>query len=199
MLDNAQARAFGAKIIEPAARGLLRIGLTPDMVTWLGAIAVVANAAFVIARGNWVLGALLYGILSLSDVLDGTMARLNGTSGKWGAFLDSTLDRIVDAAVLIGIAMYYYAHPSQSWIPLTILIALAAGQLTSYIRARAEAVGATCRVGFAERAERSLILWLGMLITGLGVNILPTALTILAIASIVTVIQRIVHVRKQLV
>ncbi len=199
MLDNAQARSLAATIIEPAARGLLRVGLTPDMVTWLGALAVIANAIFVIAPGHWVLGAVLYGLLGLSDVLDGTMARLSGTSGNWGAFLDSTLDRVVDAAVLIAIAMFYYEHPQQNWILLTILIALTAGQLTSYIRARAEAVGATCRVGFAERAERSIILWLGMLLTGLGLNVLPFALVILAVASTITVAQRIVHVRKQLV
>jgi CDP-diacylglycerol--glycerol-3-phosphate 3-phosphatidyltransferase len=199
MLDNAQARASMAKIVEPIARGLLRIGLTPDMVTWIGALAVVANSVFVIAHGHWVLGALLYGLLGLSDVLDGTMARLSQTSGKWGAFLDSTLDRIVDASVLIAIAVYYIAHPEQSWIPVVTLIALTAGQLTSYIRARAEAVGATCRVGFAERAERSLIVWLGMLLTGLGFNVLPYSLVLLALASSATVIQRIIHVRKQLV
>lgn len=199
MLDNAQARASLAKVVEPIARGLLRIGLTPDMVTWIGALAVVANSAFVIADGRWLLGALLYGLLGLSDVLDGTMARLSHTSGKWGAFLDSTLDRIVDASVLIAIAVFYIEHPAQNWIPLVILTALTAGQITSYIRARAEAVGATCRVGFAERAERSLILWLGMLVTGLGINVLPYCLALLALASSATVIQRIIHVRKQLV
>lgn len=198
MLDNAKARSVIAGGIEPIARGLLKIGLTADAVTWIGAFAVVAVAVVCIAPGQFVLGAVLYGLLGLSDLLDGTMARLSGTTGPWGAFLDSTLDRVVDAAMLIAIAYYFVQHPAQSWVIPVTLIALAAGQITSYIRARAESVGATCRVGIAERAERSVILWIALLLSGLHENILPFALAFLAIISSITVLQRILHVRKQL-
>lgn len=198
MLDNAKARSVLAGTIDPLARGLLKIGFTADAVTWLGAWAVVAVAAFVIAPGNFVLGAVLYGLLGLSDLLDGTMARISGTTGPWGAFLDSTLDRVVDAAMLIAIASYFVTHPSHAWVVPVTLIALAAGQLTSYIRARAEAVGADCRVGLAERAERSLILWFALLLSGLHNDVLPYALAVLALVSTITVIQRMLHVKKQL-
>ncbi len=198
MLDNAKARAGIAGAIEPIARGLLRVGLSADAVTWIGAAAVVADSVFVIARGHFLLGATIYGLLSLSDLLDGTMARISGTSGPWGAFLDSTLDRIVDAAVLISITIYFVNEPTHSWVVPATLVALAMGQITSYIRARAEAVGADCHVGIAERAERSLILWIAMTVTGFGYNVLPAAIALLAIVSTITVAQRIVHVRKQL-
>lgn len=198
MLDNAKARSLLAGTLEPVARGLLKIGLSADAVTWIGAIAVVSVAVFVIAPGNFVLGAVLYGLLGLSDLLDGTMARLSGTTGPWGAFLDSTLDRVVDAAMLIAIAMYFVVHPSYKWVVPVILVALIASQLTSYIRARAEAVGANCTVGIAERAERSLILWLALLLSGLHDDVVPFSMAFLALLSTITVAQRIWFVKKQL-
>ena len=198
VLDNATARSVIARGIDPIARGLLKIGLTADAVTWIGALAVVGVATFVIAPGHFVVGAVLYGLLGLSDLLDGTMARLSGTSGPWGAFLDSTLDRIVDASMLIAITLFYVTHPAQSWTVPVALVALVAGQVTSYIRARAEALGATCHVGLAERAERSVIIWLALISSPLNANIVPFALVLLAIVSVITVVQRLMHVKKQL-
>ena len=198
VLDNAKARSVIAGAINPIARGLLKMGLSADAVTWLGALAVVAVAAFVIAPGHFVVGAILYGLLGLSDLLDGTMARMSGTTGPWGAFLDSTLDRIVDSAMLIAIAYFYVINPAQQWIIPVAMVALVTGQITSYIRARAEAVGATCHVGIAERAERSVIIWLALLTSQLHANIVPFALVVLASLSTITVLQRIAHVRKQL-
>jgi len=198
MLDNASVRARVSVVVEPLARGLLRVGLKPDTVTWSGAIAVVLASIVLLPQGHFLLGGIIFGVLGLSDLLDGTMARLTNKAGPWGAFLDSTLDRVVDASVLGGVIAYYVVHPSPSWAVETGLIALVSAQLTSYIRARAESLDATCKVGIGERFERSLILWIALILQGLGINALPYALVVLAVMSVITVAQRIMHVRTQL-
>ncbi len=198
MLDNAVMRARVAGVVEPVARGLLKVGLSPDTVTWLGATAVIVSSLAFIIPGHFLIGGIFFGVLALSDLLDGTMARISGTSGPWGAFLDSTLDRVVDAAVLGSVIVYYINHPAQSWIVPVGLLALVSAQLTSYIRARAESLGTTCKVGIGERFERSLILWVALMVQGFGLLVLPTAVALLALMSTITVVQRLVHVRNQL-
>lgn len=197
MLDNARARTAVAGMVDPAARGLLRLGMSPDMVTWAGTVCVVLGAVLLIAPGHLVIGGILCGVLGLSDLLDGTMARLSGRVGVWGAFLDSTLDRIADAAMLGAIA-WHLAHHGPGWGLLASLIALTAGQVTSYIRAKAESIGATCRVGIAERTERTTLVLTGLILSGVHPLVLPSAVAMLAALSSATVLQRIVHVRRQL-
>ncbi|MCX6404757.1 MAG: CDP-alcohol phosphatidyltransferase family protein, partial [Actinobacteria bacterium] len=118
---------------------------------------------------------------------------------RWGAFLDSTLDRVVDAAVLISIAAYFLTTtPVQTSATVATAIALVMGQMTSYIRAKAESLGVQCKVGLAERAERTFVVWISLLISGLGWFCLTGAMYLLAVITTFTVIQRVVHVRKQL-
>ena len=197
MLDNAHARQVIAKSVDPVASTLVRLKVSPDAITWVGALGALTISVTLLAPGHFLLAGISISLLSLSDLLDGTMARLLGSQSAWGAFLDSTLDRITDAAV-IGAVVYFYAQQNSAAGDRTMvagLIALVMGQLTSYARARAEGLGIDCKVGIAERAERSIILLTGIIVTGLGVNILPTCLWALALLSTITVGQRIWHVR----
>lgn len=201
MLDNANARRSLARIIDPIAGLLLRLKVTPDGITWFGCGATVLISAIFLAQGQFVIGAILFGIFGLIDLLDGTMARMLGTAGPWGAFLDSTLDRISDAAVISAL-IYFYLNSDGANADLAIvagLVSLVMSLMTSYARAKAESLDATCTVGIAERAERNLLIWISLLVSGLFQDVMPYALLILAVASTVTVIQRLLFVRKQLV
>jgi CDP-diacylglycerol--glycerol-3-phosphate 3-phosphatidyltransferase len=158
-------------------------------------------SATFLAQGRFLLGSILFGAFSLLDLLDGTMARMLGTSGPWGAFLDSTLDRISDSAVIIAL-IYFYLHANVVNAELAVvagIISLLMSLLTSYARAKAESLDAKCTVGIAERAERNFIIWVALLISGLATDVTPYALALLAVLSSITVVQRIIFVRKQLV
>ena len=198
MLDNDRARSNTAPIIEPLARGLLRLKLTANAVTWIGAVSTTFVSLYFIPRGQFLAAAISYGILASSDLLDGTMARLSNSSGQLGAFLDSTLDRFVDAAVVGAMTYYCVTHNQPTWATASGFIALVTAQITSYIRAKSESLGIDCRIGIAERSERSLIAWIGLLFTGLGYFVINWVLLLLAIASSITVMQRMNHVAKQL-
>jgi CDP-diacylglycerol--glycerol-3-phosphate 3-phosphatidyltransferase len=129
------------------------------------------------------------------------MARMLGTAGPWGAFLDSTLDRISDAAVICAL-IYFYVSNEGSNSQLAVgagIIALVMSLMTSYARAKAESLDAKCTVGIAERAERNLLIWISLLVSALVTDVMPYALGLLAVLSTITVIQRILFVRKQLV
>ena len=201
MLDNANARRSVARFIDPMARSLLRLKVTPDGISWFGCGATILISATFLAQGRFLLGSILFGAFSLLDLLDGTMARMLGTSGPWGAFLDSTLDRISDSAVIIAL-IYFYLHANVVNAELAVvagIISLLASLLTSYARAKAESLDAKCTVGIAERAERNIIIWVALLISGLATDVTPYALALLAVLSSITVVQRIIFVRKQLV
>jgi len=153
LLDNASARQVLSRIVTPVAQSLIRLKVTADTVTCFGAIATIACAAAFIPSGHFLLASITVGLLSLSDLLDGTIARLTGSDSRWGAFLDSTLDRVVDAAVLISIAAYLLDVTAvDTNVVVATAVALIMGQMTSYIRAKAEALGVQCKVGLAERA-----------------------------------------------
>lgn len=198
MLNNAAARRIVSGVIEPPARFLLRCHVTPDAVTIAGTIAVVAVSLICIPQGWFITAVIVVGLLAFSDLLDGTMARMRGTSGPWGNFLDATLDRISDGAIFGSIALYGAFH-EQPWITAGAIFALVMGQVTSYAKARAEAVGATANVGIAERAERLILAGIALLLAGFGVPyVLPIAMWILGVLGLITVAQRIIEVRKQL-
>jgi CDP-diacylglycerol---glycerol-3-phosphate 3-phosphatidyltransferase len=185
------------RIVEPLARGLLRIGVSPDAVTVAGSVGVVAASVIFAAHGHLLVGTLIITGCALTDLLDGTMARLRGSKSKWGALLDSTVDRISDAAVLGGVA-YWLATTSQHRAATLALLCLILGQLVSYVKARAEGLGFTANVGIAERAERLLILGVGGLLAGLGLKpALEVALWVLAALSVITIAQRMIHVYRQ--
>ncbi|PZF83306.1 phosphatidylinositol phosphate synthase [Micromonospora deserti] len=191
------ARAGMTRVVEPVARGLLRAGVTPNAVTVAGTFGVLVGALGFGARGHLVAGALIVTVFALTDLLDGTMARMSGGSTRFGAFLDSSMDRIADSAVF-GAVAYYLATEGDRAGTAAALICLAAGGLVSYVKARAEGLGMTCNVGIAERTERLLIVGVGGLLTGLGVTpALPIALWLLAAVSIFTVGQRMLHVYRQ--
>ncbi|MEU4780496.1 phosphatidylinositol phosphate synthase [Micromonospora sp. NPDC023633] len=191
------ARAGMTRVVEPVARRLLRAGVTPNAVTVAGTLGVLVGALGFGARGHLVAGALIVTFFALTDLLDGTMARMSGGATKFGAFLDSSMDRVADSAVF-GAVAYWLATQHQYSGVAAALLCLAAGGLVSYVKARAEGLGMTCNVGIAERTERLLIVGVGGLLTGLGVGrALEVALWLLAAVSIFTVGQRMAHVYRQ--
>lgn len=199
MLNNPAARRVMSVVIEPTARLMLRLRVSPDAVTVFGTVAVVVVALVCLPQGWFVPAVLIILVLAFSDLLDGTMARLAGTSGPWGNFLDATLDRIGDGAIFGGLALYG-AFNDQPWLTAAATLALVTGQVTSYAKARAEAVGATANVGIAERAERLIIAGIAALLAGFGVPyVLPAALWLIGALGLITIAQRIVTVRGQLI
>lgn len=198
MLDNPAARRVFRGVIEPPARLLVRLGVPPDAVTIAGTVGAIVVSLTCLTTGRFLLAIGLMLIIGMSDLLDGTMARLSGSSGPWGNFLDATMDRLADGAIFGSIA-FWGATNGQWWVAGGAIAALVTGQVTSYAKARAEAVGATANVGIAERAERLILLGIAVLLTGLGVPyVLVAAVWIIAVLGVVTIIQRIVFVRRQL-
>jgi CDP-diacylglycerol--glycerol-3-phosphate 3-phosphatidyltransferase len=172
--------------------------VSPDAITVLGTSLAVATALICFPTGRFILGPILIALFAFSDLLDGTMARMQGTSGPWGNFLDATLDRVADGAIFGGL-IWWGLNTDDVWIGVSAALALITGQVTSYAKARAEAVGASANVGVAERAERLIIILIATFLTGVGVPyVLPIALWIIGILGVITVVQRIIHVRGQL-
>jgi CDP-diacylglycerol--glycerol-3-phosphate 3-phosphatidyltransferase len=187
-----------AAILSPIARVLVRAGVSPDLVTVLGTAGVVITALVCFPQGWIWQGVLILTPIVFSDMLDGQMAKITNSATKWGAFLDSTADRLGDAAVFGGILLFFvYQQNSTLWAGVT-LIALVFGQLTSYVKARAESLGFTCTGGLAARADRMVIILVGAFIADLGVPyLLEVVVSALALAGIITVGQRIAQVRRQ--
>lgn len=178
------------KVITPLCRGLLRIGVSANALTVFGTLGVSFSALYFFGSEQLFLGTIIVSLFALSDLFDGTMARLSNNHGtKWGALLDSTLDRISDAAIALGIWLYFRNIDSEfQYVALAVLLF---GGLIPYVRARAESLGIECSVGVAERAERLIITLVGTGFAGLGVALaLEIALGILLALSVVTVIQR---------
>lgn len=195
-------RGAMGKIFSPLARFLLKLGVGPDAVTVVGTLAVLTTALWAFPTGHLKSGALLIGLFVFTDALDGTMARMIGREGVWGAFLDSTLDRLADAAIFVGLAIYFINHGDSPWDNFGVYAALAAlctGFLVSYARARAEGLGLDGNVGFIERSERLVISLVATLFTGIFAQdaILAITLMVLAVGSFTTFMQRVLHVRKQ--
>jgi CDP-diacylglycerol--glycerol-3-phosphate 3-phosphatidyltransferase len=192
-------RAFWTKVFSPAARLFLKLGISPDTVTVVGTLGVCAGALIFFPRGQLLVGVLVITAFVFSDLVDGHMARMSGQSSKWGAFLDSTLDRLGDAAIFGGLAMYYVGPGDSDGFAALALYCLVMGSVTSYARARAESLGLEAKGGIAERADRLVAI---LVMTGLSdifdVPVLvPITLAVLAVASTVTVVQRILTVRSQ--
>ncbi|HEX7745619.1 MAG TPA: CDP-alcohol phosphatidyltransferase family protein [Micromonosporaceae bacterium] len=191
------ARAGMARVVEPLARRLLRVGVTPNAVTVTGTVGVLIGALGFGARGHLIAGALIVTFFALTDLLDGTMARIRGGATRFGAFLDSSMDRLADGAVF-GAVTYWLATQDDRAGVAAALLCLVGGQLVSYVKARAEGLGMTCNVGIAERTERLVVVGVGGLLAGFGLPwALPAALWLLAVLSFVTVGQRIRHVYRQ--
>lgn len=196
MIQN-RFRAPVTALISPIARGLLRIGLTPNAITVIGATGSSVCAVYFFSAGDFFLGTILVSLFILSDLFDGTMARLsNQGSTKWGALIDSTLDRVSDAAIYIGIIIYAEAQ-QDSLLLYFALLALLTGALIPYVRAKAESLGVECSVGVAERTERLIVALVGTGMYGLGLEpALLVSLALLAVAGIITVFQRLLVVAR---
>jgi CDP-diacylglycerol--glycerol-3-phosphate 3-phosphatidyltransferase/CDP-diacylglycerol--inositol 3-phosphatidyltransferase len=192
-------REFWTRVISPVARLLLRLRVSPDAVTVVGTLGVAFGALFFFPRGQLLTGVLVITAFVFSDLVDGHMARLSGTSSSWGAFLDSTLDRLGDAAIFGGLVLYFRGPGDSDVYAGLALYCLVMGATTSYARARAESLGMEAKGGLAERADRLAAI---LVMTGLSVIFdqawfVPFTLAVLALASTVTVVQRILAVRRQ--
>ncbi|MFI5892771.1 phosphatidylinositol phosphate synthase [Actinoplanes sp. NPDC051513] len=193
---NVTARAVVSHGVNPTARFLLRIGVTPNAVTIAGTVGVLIGAYFG-AIGQLLVGTLVVTACALTDALDGTMARMRGGSGKFGALLDSSMDRIADGAVFGAVVFYMATEGNPYGGTVAALISLAAGQVVSYVKARAQSLGLNADVGIAERLERLLILGVGGLLGSAGLEWgLPAALWVLALLSTITVFQRLIHAAR---
>ncbi|MDX2340946.1 phosphatidylinositol phosphate synthase [Micrococcus sp. 2A] len=198
MLDR-HARGVTTRVFLPVARGLLRAGVSPDAVTVTGTVGVSLGALVFYPLGELFWGTIVITLFVFSDLVDGIMAREAGTTGRWGSFLDSTLDRVQDAAVFLGVLWWGFGVGDNPTVGVLAASCLALGMLVSYARAKAESLGFTANVGIAERAERLVATLVAVGLTGLGLPpvLLTVVLALLALASVVTVLQRVAAVRRQ--
>jgi CDP-diacylglycerol--glycerol-3-phosphate 3-phosphatidyltransferase len=202
---NKYARAFFTRVLTPFATLLLRLGVGPDTVTLIGTCGVVAGALAFYPLGQFFWGTVVITLFVFSDMVDGNMARQLGRSSRWGAFLDSTLDRVADAAVFAGLALWYAGRGDSVTMCAVTIFCLASGQVVSYTKARGESIGLPVDVnGLVERSERLVITLVltgfsGFTIFGvphIGI-LLPIALWVVAIGSAVTLVQRVVTVHRE--
>lgn len=193
---NIFARASVSRVTDPIGAWLLRRGLTPNVVTVLGTVGSVAVSLWFIPRGQLFTGAALVTAFVLFDLIDGAMARAQGGGTKFGAVLDASCDRIADGALFAAIAWWAFGEGEHGLAAAT-LVSLVGAQVTSYVKARAEASGLSADGGLAERAERFIVALVGVGLHGLGVPyILPVALYLLAALVAITVVQRILAVSR---
>jgi CDP-diacylglycerol--glycerol-3-phosphate 3-phosphatidyltransferase len=196
VLDS-KLRPLWDKVMRPVGRALARTPLTPNSVTLLG-VVIQGVVAWLIIDGQLVTAGVVAVFSAILDVLDGALAKAKGLVTRFGAFLDSTTDRLSDALFFAPIAWLYGVSPDtpahdEPWVAATALVALIASFMVSYVKARAEGLGLEAKVGIAERAER-----VALVVIALWFNdLLPAILVVLAALSVITVIQRMAHVYKQ--
>lgn len=196
---NRSARAFFTRVFTPIARLLLRARLSPDVVTVVGTLGVATGALAFYPRGELFWGTIVITAFVFTDLIDGTMARMSGGSSTWGAFLDSTLDRVGDAAIFGGLILYFTGAGDDDLNAALALACLILGFVVSYAKARAEGLGMRADVGIAERADRLAVILVTTGLVGLFLPevVLTVVLALLAVASFVTVLQRMVTVHRQ--
>jgi CDP-diacylglycerol--glycerol-3-phosphate 3-phosphatidyltransferase len=184
-------RNLAYRITDPVVRILDKSGITPNALTFIN-LALNIIAAYVIATGHFLLGGILVLVAGLFDLLDGALARFTKQTTRFGAILDSMADRISEAAVLLGLLIWYIPQEEASLEIVLIFVVLIGSFLISYIRARAEGLGWQCQVGLFTRAERVIVLAIGLLI-----NQIFIALCVLVVFVFITVVQRLVYLWKQ--
>lgn len=178
------------RVITPLARGMVAIGMTANVITVVGALGSWGSSLYFFTRGEFFIGTMVIAFFLLSDLFDGTIARMTNSQGsRFGALLDSTLDRVSDAVIIIAL-LIWSAERESSWM-FPLYLALLSGFLISYIKARAESLDLVCEVGLAERAERLIILLTSTGLYGLGIDsAMIIGLWFLAAINLVTVVQR---------
>ncbi len=198
LMLSASLKPAVTRAINPIARGALAIGLTPNAVTFIGAVGLVTSALFFYPKGDFFIGTLVISFFALSDLFDGAMARISHKGASaWGGFLDSTIDRITDSAILVGLTLYLVDVDDA--LTTVVIGALVFGSLVPYIRAKAESMQISCSGGIAERTERLIISLTAIGLEGLGVPFaLAIGIWLLLILAVVTVIQRILIVKAAL-
>lgn len=190
------AKAAIARLLDPLGRALLRVGVSPNAVTIVGTAGVALGAFGFAARGRFVIAVVIIALCALTDIMDGAMARAKGKITRYGALLDSTMDRVADGAIFAALVWWYQSSGDRLSV-VAALTCLIAGYTVSYVRARAEGLGLDCSVGLFERAERLIVIGVGALATGFGVSwALPVALWLVAVGSVITVVQRIAHIAR---
>lgn len=196
---NKYARGFFTALFTPLASWLIRHRVSPDAVTVVGTLGVMVGGLVFYPLGQLFWGTMFIVLFVFSDVIDGIMARQQERKGKWGAFLDSTLDRFADGALFAGVSIWFFTGGDNDAIGVAAVICLVLGMLVSYIRAKAESLGFDANVGLAERAERLVFLLTATGLVGLGVPdvVLLVVLVALSLASCVTIAQRMGTVRRQ--
>ncbi|MCL3862305.1 phosphatidylinositol phosphate synthase [Actinotalea sp. K2] len=194
-------RNVATRVFTPIAAFLLRRGVSPDTVTVTGTLGVVVAALWFFPLGHLLVGTLVITLFVLTDLVDGVMARASGRTSAWGAFLDSTMDRFGDAAIFTGLVLYLAGRGDDPVGAVLALACLVLGSIVPYTRARAEGLGMTANVGIAERADRlaAVLVATGLVGLGLPAVVLTVVLGLLAVASAVTVVQRMATVRRQAV
>jgi CDP-diacylglycerol--glycerol-3-phosphate 3-phosphatidyltransferase len=185
------------RLTKPVANALARTPITPNAITITGTVGVAAGALALFPTGHLFAGTLVCWGFVMADMLDGALARVKGTSGVFGAFLDSTLDRVADASVFAGLAAWFVLGGHSRLLAGVAVFCLVSGALVSFAKARAEGLGIRCDVGLAERSERMLIVLVAAGLSGLGVPyVLAIGLWLLAAASTFTFGQRVLAVHR---
>lgn len=196
MIDLSPARHLLEKrITDPVVSVMVRTGITPNALTVTGFLVSVV-AGVVIAGEYLILGAGLMLFAGVFDMLDGSLARAKGQTTKFGGILDSTLDRLAEAAVLLGL-LVLYLDKDATWEPVLIYLTFVSSVSVSYVRARAEGAGLKCEVGIFTRSERVIVLAIGIFITHWIDEAMIVTLSILAVLASVTVLQRLIHVYQE--
>jgi len=182
-------------ITQPAAELLARTSITPNILTWFGFLITI-GAAVLIVTGHLFAAGLVVLLAGFFDILDGALARRTNQTTRFGALLDSTLDRLSEALLLLGILVLNLLRDQLSVEVLLVCLALIGSLLVSYVKARAEALGLECQVGLFTRAERVTVLALGLLLSQIDYALI-TALAIIVLFSFITAGQRVLYVWQQ--
>jgi CDP-diacylglycerol--glycerol-3-phosphate 3-phosphatidyltransferase len=196
---GSQLRPLVGRVADPLVNRLHGWGVSPDAVTATGTIGVVTAALVFFPRGSFLVGALVITLFVLTDTVDGALARKRGTISPFGAWLDSSCDRVADGAIFGGLVLWYAGKGDDDVLVALSLFVLLCSQVISYEKARAEGLGMTCNVGIAERPERLILVLAATGLVGMGLpdGFLAIVLWVLAVLSAVTVGQRLREVHRQ--
>lgn len=189
---NKYAKGFFTQLLTPLARLLMRLGVGPDAVSIVGTFGVVVGVLVLYPLGQLFWGTVVATVFVFADMIDGLIARLGGRHSLWGAFLDSTLDRVADAAIFVALTMWFFTGGGSTPIAVLALVSMVTGFLVSYAAARAQSLGIDANVGVAERSERLIIVLVATGLVGLGLSpwLLAISLVALIALSLATLAQR---------
>jgi CDP-diacylglycerol--glycerol-3-phosphate 3-phosphatidyltransferase len=197
MIGRDQARQAVADYVEtPVARLLNRLGLTPNVVTLIG-LAIAGGSAYLISIGQWWGGGVVVLIAGVFDLFDGALARTSNRVSRFGALLDSVVDRVSEAVVLLGLLAYYVARDDDVGA-IVVYVAVIGSIMVSYLRARSEGLGIDCKVGVMTRPERVGALGVGLIVGHIVPEVMLVVLGAIAVLTLVTAVHRLTHTWRML-